>query len=338
MKAMVLAAGEGTRLRPLTLALPKPMVPVVNTPLLVRTLRLLAAQGVRDVAVNLFHRSETIRDALGDGEALDVRLCYSDETTLMGTAGGVKRMERFLDQPFLVLYGDNLYHTDLAPLIALHRERRALATIATFTAPDPSACGLVVTDEAGRVTRFQEKPPPAEVFTDQANAGVYVLEPEVLQLIPEATTHDFGKDVFPALLAAHPGRMFAQPLDGYVQDTGTVSAYQQANWDVLEGHVGPAEPGVHPTARVARSAALHVRTVVGPETVVEDGAYLGASILWEGCHIGARAIVTGSILGRGVCVGPGAVVAAAILADGATVAPGVRLPEGTRLGPGEVAQ
>jgi NDP-sugar pyrophosphorylase family protein len=188
------------------------------------------------------------------------------------------------------------------------------------------------------VTRFQEKPPPAAVFTDQANAGVYMLEPEVLDLIPDGTAYDFGKDVFPALLAAHPGRVFATPLGGYLQDTGTISAYQRANWDVLEGYAGPAEPGIHPTARVARSAALHARTVIGPETVIEDNARLAETITWAGCRIGARATVTGSILGRGACIGAGAVVTSAILADGATVAPGVRLPEGTRLAPGETAQ
>jgi mannose-1-phosphate guanylyltransferase/phosphomannomutase len=281
---------------------------------------------VRDVAVNLYHRPEVIRAALGDGTDLGVRLHYSDEPALMGTAGGVKRMERFLDEPFLVLYGDNLYHADFAPLIALHRERKALATIATFTAPDPSACGLVVTDAADRVTRFQEKPPPEEVFTDQANAGVYVLEPEVLRLIPAQTICDFGQDIFPALLAAHPGRMVAAPLNGYLQDTGTVSAYRQANWDVLKGRAGPAELGVHPTARVAPSATLHGRNVLGAETRVGPRASLRECILWEGCEIGAGANLIGAILGRGVRIGEGACVSeGAILADGATVAPGAHI-------------
>lgn len=339
MKAMVLAAGEGTRLRPLTLALPKPMVPVANTPLLVRTLTMLAAQGVREIAANLYHRPEAIRDALGGGAGLGVRLHYSDEQTLMGTAGGVKRMESFLDETFLVLYGDNLYHADFAPLIAAHRRTGALATIATFTAPNPSACGLVLTDAAGRVTRFQEKPPPEEVFTDQANAGVYVLEPEVLRrYVPENTSCDFGKDVFPALLADRPGTVFALPLNGYLQDTGTEPAYRQANWDVLEGRAGPAEDGIHPEAYVAPGAELLGRNVVGAGTRLDDGARLSECIVWEDCHIGAAAVVTGAILGRGVRVGPGAWVGeGSILADGVTVPAGARVPAETRLSPGEVA-
>jgi NDP-sugar pyrophosphorylase family protein len=337
MKAMVLAAGEGTRLRPLTLALPKPMVPIAGVPLLTRTLRMLGAQGVRDIAVNLYHRPEAIRQSLGDGSRLGVRLTYSDERTLMGTAGGVKRMERFLDETFLVLYGDNLYRFEVAPLVAFHRQKRALATIATFTATNPSACGLVGTDEAGSVTRFQEKPPPAEVFTDQANAGVYVLEPEVLAHIPPDTFFDFGKDVFPALLAARPGSVYARPLDGYLQDTGTVPAYRQANWDVIEGRVGPSEAAVSSDARVSPGASLvGGRNVLGPDVIIEDGARLEGCILWDGCRVGADASLTDAILGRGVRIGEGATIGAgAILADGASVGMGARVPEEARLGPGE---
>ena len=334
---MVLAAGEGTRLRPLTLALPKPMVPVAGVPLLTRTLRLLAAQNIRDVAVNLYHRAEAIRAVLGDGSFVGVRLVYSDESVLMGTAGGVKRMERFLDETFLVLYGDNLYDFDLAPLLAFHRKKRALATLATFTAANPSACGLVVTDSSGRITRFQEKPPPEEVFTDQANAGVYLLEPEIFRFIPPDTVYDFGKDVFPALLAARPNEVFARPLNGYLQDTGTVPAYKQANWDLIEGRVGnaPREAAVSREAQIASAAVLvGERNIVGARTVIAEGARLESCIVWGECRIGSGAILTDTILGRGVRIGEGAVVGAgSLLADGVVVLPGARVPEGSRLDP-----
>ncbi|GAB4454002.1 MAG: hypothetical protein OHK0029_07940 [Armatimonadaceae bacterium] len=308
MKAMVLAAGEGTRLRPLTLSLPKPMVPIVHQPLLVRTLRLLANQGIREVAVNLYHRPEAIRETLSDGNALGVALHYSPEPQLMGTAGGVKRMEAFLDETFLILYGDNLYHADFAPLLAFHRERKALATIATFTAPNPSACGLILTEPDGTITRFQEKPPPEEVFTDQANAGVYILEPEVFAFIPPDTVFDFGRDVFPAILAERPGSLFALPLDGYLQDTGTLPAYRQANRDVLAGRVGAAEEGVHPTAQIASSAVLRGANVIGAGSVIGDGAVVTDSILWENVTVGDGAQVTGAILGNGVSVDAGVVL------------------------------
>lgn len=333
---MILAAGEGTRLRPLTLTLPKPMVPIVNRPLLVRTIELLRQHGITEIAVNLYHRPEVIRDALRDGSTLGVHLHYSDETQLMGTAGGVKRMEPFLDETFLVLYGDNLYHADFASLIAFHRERNALATIATFTTLNPSACGLVITEADGQVTRFQEKPPPEEAFTDQANAGVYILEPEIFSFIPPDTIFDFGKDVFPALLASRPEAMYAAPLNGYLQDTGTLPAYRQANWDLVEGRAGQATSGIAARSTLAATVVLTGRNVVGEGCVIEDMAHLEETILWENCRIGAGARVRNAILGRGVSVGAGAAIeSGAVLAEGATVPPGATVPADARIGPGE---
>lgn len=323
---MILAAGEGTRLRPLTLALPKPLVPLANVPLLERTIRLLARQNVREIAVNLYHRPDAIRATLGEGESLGVTLRYSAEERLLGTAGGVKRMERFLDETFLVIYGDNLLHGDLAPLLAFHRNKCAVATIATFRAANPSACGLVVTDGEGRITRFQEKPPPPEVFTDTANAGIYVLEPEILRHIPTDGAVDFARDIFPALLPR--GTLFACPWTGYLQDTGTPHSYRQANWDALEGRTGdvPAADGpllLGPGTRVAEGVAFSGRNIIGAGCDLQAGADLADTILWDGCRVGAGARIRGAILGRGVQVGDGAVVGeGTLLPDGAHVAPG----------------
>jgi len=342
VKAMVLAAGEGTRLRPLTLALPKPLVPVANEPLLARTLRLLASQNVRDVAVNLFHRPQAILDTLGDGRALGLsRLLYSPEDTLLGTAGGVRRVgPAFLDETFLVLYGDNLYHFDIAPLVAFHREKKALATIATFEAANPSACGLVITDAAGRVTRFQEKPPPADVFTNTANAGVYVLEPAIFDFLPPGADAplDWGKDVFPALLDQ--GIVFSRPLDGYLQDTGTPETYRQANRDALEGRAGNAPRGLMKktllgeNTQIAQDAVFDGWNVVGDNGIVAAGAHLADSILWANCRIGAGARIRGAVLGAGVVVGAGAIIEdGALLANDARVAPKAVVPSGARIAP-----
>jgi NDP-sugar pyrophosphorylase family protein len=307
MKAMILAAGEGTRLRPLTLTLPKPLVPVAHTPLLVRTVALLQTQGISQIAVNLYHKPEAIRAHFGDC------LAYSNEAQLLGTAGGVKRLAGFLDTTFIVLYGDNLYDFKIAPLLAAHRAKNALATIATFESPNPTACGLVVTDSKGRVTRFQEKPKPSEVFTNTANAGVYILEPEVLESIPEGIACDFGNDIFPNLLEQMPGRIVALPLGGYLRDTGTPENYRQANWDLLER----GEPGVHPHAQVSPEATLTGRNVIGEGCQIAEKAQLSESILWEGCQIGTGAQVQGAILGRGVIVGPGVVVpVGAVIGEG----------------------
>lgn len=307
---MILAAGEGTRLRPLTLTLPKPMVPVANTPLLVRTVELLRSQGVRELAVNLYHKPEAIRAHFG------ASLTYSDETELLGTAGGVKRLEGFLDTTFAVLYGDNLYDFALELLVRFHRESGALATIATFETPNPTACGLVVTDSAGRVTRFQEKPRAEEVFTNTANAGVYILEPEVLASIPVGVACDFGRDIFPALLERAPGRVVALPLGGYLRDTGTPANYRQANWDLLER----GALGVHATAEVSPEACLDAHNVIGAGCQIGAGARLAECILWDGCQVGEGAQLQGAILGRGVVVGPGALVpAGAVIGEGETI-------------------
>lgn len=283
MKAMILAAGEGTRLRPLTLGLPKPMVPVANVPLLIRTVRLLKSHGITEIAINLYHKGNAIREALGDGSALGVRLHYSDETTLMGTAGGVKHMEPFLNETFLVLYGDNLYRADFTPLIAAHRSHQALVTIATFTTPNPTACGLVVSDETGTVTRFQEKPPASDVFTDQANAGVYVCEPGIFAYIAADTVCDFGHDVFPAILAAGTDTIAARPLDGYLQDTGTVENYRKANWDVLDGETGEPPLAIcgmtlGEDTMLSSSALLDGRNIIGGDCFVAEHATLTETI------------------------------------------------------------
>jgi NDP-sugar pyrophosphorylase family protein len=336
MKAMVLAAGEGTRLRPLTLALPKPMVPVANVPLLVRTLRLLQSQGITDIALNLYHRPEVIRETLGEGSELGVNLHYSAEEKLMGTAGGVKRMEPFLDETFLVLYGDNLYHADFTALIALHKEKKALATIATFIAPDPSACGLVVTESDGQVTRFQEKPPPEEVFTDQANAGIYILEPEIFSYIPADRPYDFGKNVFPALLKKQPGSIYALPLDGYIQDTGTIQSYRKANWDLIDGKAGPAEPAIANSVQIHEDAHLYERNIIGANTIIEDGVIISKSILWEDCRVEHCARINGAIIGRNVHIGMRASIGqGAVIGSGATILAGAWVPEGGRVNPGE---
>ncbi len=307
MKAIILAAGEGTRLRPLTLTMPKPLVPVVHTPLLARTVELLRRQGVTELAVNLYHKPEVIQAHFGDS------LTYSQEAQLLGTAGGVKQLAGFLDTTFAVLYGDNLYDFALEPLRAFHRANNALATIATFETPNPTACGLVVSDAMGRVTRFQEKPRPDEVFTNTANAGVYILEPEVLEHIPPGVPCDFGHDIFPALLERAPGRIFALPLGGYLRDTGTPENYRQANWDLLER----GESGIHPTAQLSENALVARHNVIGAGCKIASRASLQDCILWEGCQIGEGAQLRSAILGRGVIIGAGvAVPHGAILGEG----------------------
>lgn len=201
-KAMVLAAGEGLRLRPLTERLPKCMIRVGGKPVLEHTLAWLRRHGVTEVIVNLYHRPEAIREHFGDGRQWGLRLAYSDEDQPLGTAGGVKKAAWFFDGPFFVWYGDNLSTCRLDRLWQFHRQRGASVTIALHQREDPTQSGVVAFDQQGRVTRFLEKPRPGQVFSHWVNAGILALEPEALASLPGGGPLDFGKDVFPAWLEA----------------------------------------------------------------------------------------------------------------------------------------
>ena len=311
MKAMILAAGEGTRLRPLTLTTPKPMIPIVGKPLLAWTLEWLAAQGVTDAAVNLFHRPQSIPDFFGETYA-GIRLRYCYEDTLRGTAGGVKgAAEFFADAPFFVIYGDNLLQADLRRLMDFHHSHGGAATIALFEHPNPAAAGIVGLDPDGRITRFVEKPAPDQIFSRQANAGVYVLDPSVLEAIPPGKPSDFGRDTFPALLAGG-AKLYGTPLGGYIQDTGTPDSYRQACWDALAGRIGTHYADTRlwlgPGAQVHPEAVLNGRSMIGANAVVGAKATLTDCIVWDGAEVGADAQLSQAILGSRAHVGAGSVV------------------------------
>jgi mannose-1-phosphate guanylyltransferase len=223
---MILAAGAGTRLRPLTDTIPKPMLPIAGEPLLAHTLRWLRAAGISEIALNLHHLPGVVRAGLGDGARWDVCLRYSEETELRGTAGALLPFAAFLDQPFVVVYGDLLVSLDLAALIVFHRERQGLMTIALKTTDQPESQGMVEIDARGRVTRFVEKPRAWPADARLANAGVYIVEPEVLRLIPADRPSDWGHDIIPRLIADD-SPVFARLVPGAVIDIGTHAAYER---------------------------------------------------------------------------------------------------------------
>ena len=302
MKAMILAAGEGTRLRPLTASLPKPMVSIVGTPLLERTLTWLAGEGVTEAAINLYHRPQSIPDYFGS-EFAGIRLHYFFEETLRGTAGGVKSAQSVLeDAPFFVIYGDNLISADLRRLAAFHAMHTGIGTVALFEHPNPAAAGIVGLDAGNRITRFVEKPPADEVFSPLANAGIYVLDPAVFDAIPENEASDFGRDIFPSLLAQGKA-LHGTPLGGYLQDTGTPAAYRQANFDLLAGRTGVHfdDPNlwIAPTAQIGRDVTFNGQNVVGAGVEISGGAVITDSILLTGARIAPGARVQDSILGDG---------------------------------------
>lgn len=236
MKGMILAAGEGSRLRPMTLTMPKPMVPIGDKPLLERTIAWLRRYGVVEIGVNLHYKPDVITSYFGDGSAWGVRLTYSHEPDILGTAGGVKALESLFDETFVIVYGDVLTALDLDAVAAFHRQRQAQATVVLYHVPNPWECGLVDIDDTGRIRRFVEKPPRDQVFTDLANAGVYIVEPGVLAHVPVGRFYDFGHDLFPRLLEQGIP-LFGYPTDEYVLDIGDHVKYGRAQADWAEGRV-----------------------------------------------------------------------------------------------------
>ncbi len=228
MKGMILAAGEGRRLRPLTDHLPKPMLPIAGRPLLEHIIIHLCDCGVTDLAVNLHHLPTAVMDYFGDGSRWGVSLRYSVEERLLGSAGGVKRLQSFFDDTFIVFYGDLLTWTDLRSMITLHRQAGALATMGLYHVPDPWNRGIVEVDAAQHIVRFVEKPPRDQVFSNLANAGIYILEPEVLDRIPAEQFYDFGHDVFPGLLAEGV-RIAGYVIEDPLIDIGLPEKYDEAN-------------------------------------------------------------------------------------------------------------
>lgn len=306
MKAMILAAGEGTRLRPLTAHLPKPMVPIVGKPLLERTLTWLAGQGVAEAAVNLFHRPEMIPDHFGDRFA-GIRLHYFFEDELRGTAGGVKAAQSILENaPFFVIYGDNLVDVNLRRLAEFHEAHSGIGTLGLFHHPHPTAAGIVGLDADDRISRFVEKPAAAEVFSDLANAGISMLDPAVFAHIPAGQPSDFGRDIFPALLAAEQP-LYGTLLGGYLQDTGTPNAYHQANFDLLAGRAGVQFENdslwISPKARVGSGVSFLHRNIVDTDVEIGDGSVISGSILMPGARIAPGAFVQDAIVGSDYCIG-----------------------------------
>lgn len=253
MKALILAAGEGTRLRPLTLDRPKPMLPIGGRPLLEHLVELARRHGAREIAINLHYQPAAIVDHFGDGRAFGVRIHYAHEPELLGSAGAARELRAFLDETFFVLYGDVLTDLDLSSLAAWHRATGAIATLALYAVEDPTRCGIVDLASDGRVRRFVEKPRPEEVFGNLASAGLYVLEPAVLAQVPPRGPADFGQDVLPRLLAAGLP-VYGRSLPGYILDIGSPERYAQAEADVQAGRFGGAAAGLGSagTGRVGR--------------------------------------------------------------------------------------
>jgi mannose-1-phosphate guanylyltransferase / phosphomannomutase len=328
VKAVVMAGGEGTRLRPLTSNQPKPMVPVVGKPCMEHIVELVRDHGIEDVIVTVAFLPQAIRSYFGDGESLGVNIEYSVEESPLGTAGSVRLASGKLDETFIVISGDALTDVNVQHLIDFHKERGAAVTIGLKSVENPLEFGIVVTDDEGRIERFLEKPSWGQVFSDTINTGIYVLEPEVLRHVPADRPYDFSKELFPLLLEM--GRpLYGYVFDEYWQDIGNLDQFRQANFDALDGAVnlnvtgirirgniwvgegvelddleqieGPAFVGNY--CRIAPGASVDPYSVLSASVTLREQARTSRSVIDAATYIGRSAVVEGAIVGRSCDIG-----------------------------------
>ncbi|GAB2868483.1 mannose-1-phosphate guanyltransferase [Actinoallomurus bryophytorum] len=332
MKAVVMAGGEGTRLRPMTANQPKPLLPVVNKPIMEHVLRLLKRHGFTETVVTVQFLAALVRNYFGDGEEIGMALSYATEEMPLGTAGSVKNAQDALrDERFLVISGDALTDIDLTDLVRFHKENGALVTIALKRVPNPLEFGIIIIDDDGRVQRFLEKPTWGQVFSDTANTGIYVMEPEVLDHVAAGESVDWSGDVFPKLLAEG-APLYGYVADGYWEDVGTHESYLKAQADMLSGKIDiepdgfEVSPGVWVAegaevdseavlkgplyigdyAKVEAGAELREYTVLGSNVVVKEGAFLHRAVVHDNVFIGPSTNLRGCVVGKNTDVMAGA--------------------------------
>jgi len=333
MQALILAGGKGTRLRPLTVYTPKPIVPICNRPFLLYQIETLRRAGITDITLSLSYQPAKIEDLLGDGTDFGVRLKYATEPQPMGTAGAFKFAAEHITDQTVVFNGDVLTDLDLARVIAEHRERRATATVVLTPVADPSAYGVVETDGAGRVLRFVEKPAPGEATTNTINAGTYVLEPGVLDLIPEGENYSFEYQLFPDLLRRGESFYAHVPERAYWLDIGTPARYLQAHHDLLSGRVGNIQIG-RPRGDFdsATAAEIDDRSVIADGCSIKPGAQVINSVLGEGVHVEERARVENSVVWAHARINSDARVTSSIVGRGCYVGRSAQVGPGAALG------
>lgn len=347
MDAVLLVGGQGTRLRPLTISAPKPMLPAAGVPFTAHQLARARAAGIDHVVLATSYRAEVFEGYFGDGSAFGLDLSYVTETEPLGTGGGIRNVASLLrggpDDPVVIFNGDVLAGLDLRALVARHVDGGAAVTLHLVEVEDPRPFGLVPTDADGRVTAFLEKPTsPEQIVTHNINAGCYVFRRRVVESIPAGRPVSVERETFPGLLAA--GELVLGHVDtSYWLDLGTPAAFVQGSCDLVLGRVSsPALPGpvgeflVLPGATVDPDALLTAGTTIGAGATVAGGAQVHGSVVFDGASIGTGACVTSSVVGRDAVVGPGTVLTDVVVGDGARIGAGNELLAGTRVFPGAV--
>ena len=365
MKAVIMAGGFGTRIHPLTISLPKPMIPLINRPIMEHIVNLLKRHGITDLILLLFHQPEIIKKYFGDGSEFGVHITYVTPLEDYGTAGAVKAAARHLDERFMIISGDLLTDFDLSQVIDFHHRKQATATITLTSVTDPLQFGVVITDKNARITKFLEKPGWGEVFSDTINTGIYIMEPEVLDLIPEGENRDWSKDVFPIMLETG-AALYGCDMKGYWADIGNPEAYLEACRDICHDKVfvqieeppitGGGRIFVSPDTEVDERAVLAGMVVLGGNTriqgtarltdsvvgrncLIEDGVIMQDAVLWDNVYVKAGTKITGANLGHRVRVGQRALIeSGAVIADETTVGDDVNIRPDVKIWPRKVIE
>ncbi|WP_071518252.1 mannose-1-phosphate guanyltransferase [Geitlerinema sp. PCC 9228] len=341
MRAVLMAGGSGTRLRPLTCDLPKPMVPVLNRPIAEHIVNLLKRHNITEIVATLHYLPDVMRDYFQDGSEFGVQMTYAiEEEQPLGTAGCVKNIEELLDETFLVISGDSITDFDLSDAIRYHKEKGSKATLVLTRVPNPVEFGLVITDNEGRICRFLEKPSTGEVFSDTVNTGTYILEPEVLQYMPANQEFDFSKELFPLLLEKGEP-LYGYIADGYWCDVGHLDAYRESQYDALKNKVEieiayqERQSGVWvgPNTSIADDAQIEAPVIIGENSRIGAGVHVrSGTVIGDNVTIGSYADLNRPIIWNGSIIGEEAHLEACIIARGARVDRRAHLLEGAVVG------
>ncbi len=341
MRAVLMAGGSGTRLRPLTCDIPKPMVPILNRPIAEHIINLLRRHYITEVIATLYYLPDVMRDYFQDGSEFGVQMTYAvEEDQPLGTAGCVKNIAELLDDTFLVISGDSITDFDLTAAIKFHKSRKSKATLVLYRVPNPVEFGVVITDKEMRIRRFLEKPSTSEIFSDTVNTGTYILEPSVLDYLPENTESDFSQDLFPLLLAKGEP-MYGYVADGYWCDVGHLDAYREAQYDALAGKVKLELPYPEQRSRlwVGQNTMIDSTARIEPPVIIGDNCRIGSrvnieagTVIGDNVSIGSYADLKRPIIWNGSIVGDEAHLSACVIARGTRVARRAQILEGAVIG------
>lgn len=336
MKAIIMAGGEGTRLRPLTCTIPKPMATVVGKPIMEHILRLLSQNEINDAAVTLLYLPEIIKNYFGES-FLGVKLTYFEETKPLGTAGGVKNCSSFIDDTFIIISGDAACSFDLKAAVAFHKAKNADATLILTKVEEPLEYGVVLTNYEGKIERFIEKPSWSRAYSNTINTGIYILEKKCLDLIPDNMSYDFGKDLFPFMLQNNMG-LYGYEANGYWCDIGSYEAYLSCNFDALDRKYncdigGTNFSGVFSNSFIPEKAIVVSPSYIGTNVAIGDGAVIGPhAVIGDNVIIQEGASIKKSIIGNGSFLGAVSEIRGAVLADNVVVKESARVFEGVIIG------